>query len=375
MGIFESFTWGPEFVTGIADVDHQHQGLVELVNQFGAALAENSLNRDVLVNTFQELADYSRYHFDTEEKYMVAMELDSRHIDRHRDQHCQFVCHITDFFNRFDAADLEEYRPLFDYLLHWLVYHILGMDQNMARQVGAITKGATSLAAYNREERSDNAATEPLLAALHGLFDLVSRRNRALQELNLSLEKRVGQRTRELLEANKALELISVTDHLTQLPNRRFALRQLQLLLEETLVTKKPLACLMVDADGFKTINDTQGHDAGDLVLQRLATELKDSVRSDDLVCRLGGDEFIIVCPATSLQGALLLAEETRKRVNAMRVAAGDGFWQGSISIGVASTDEGLQEVDPLIKAADQAVYLAKKEGRNCVRSRLRLFS
>ena len=127
---------------------------------------------------------------------------------------------------------------------------------------------------------------------------------------------------------------------------------------------------MVIDADGFKTINDTFGHDAGDAVLKRLARELQHSVRSDDIVCRMGGDEFLIICPNTPLEGALLIAEQTRDNIARLRVPAGDGVWPGSISVGVAANDNDINSIGSLLKAADDAVYMAKNAGKNCVKTR-----
>jgi hemerythrin len=127
------------------------------------------------------------------------------------------------------------------------------------------------------------------------------------------------------------------------------------------------LSCMMIDADGFKVINDTQGHDAGDVVLRALALQLRHAVRTDDIVSRLGGDEFFIICTATPLDGALKLAEKIRREVAAMRVCAGAGEWRGSISIGVATKTEQMRGLEDLMKAADEGVYAAKRNGRNCV--------
>jgi hemerythrin len=129
-----------------------------------------------------------------------------------------------------------------------------------------------------------------------------------------------------------------------------------------------PLACMMIDADGFKQINDRYGHDAGDEVLRQLSRQLRYAVRSDDVVCRLGGDEFLIICPATAMDGALQAAEATRLEIAGLRVAVGDGgAWSGSISVGVAVRTADMQGPEDLIKAADEGVYLAKRKGRNCV--------
>jgi len=128
-----------------------------------------------------------------------------------------------------------------------------------------------------------------------------------------------------------------------------------------------PLACMMIDADGFKSINDRYGHDAGDAVLHHLARTLQHSIHSDDLLCRLGGDEFLIICANTPLDGALKTAEKLCRKVAKQRVPAGDGVWNGSISIGVAVRETGMNGAHALLKAADQSVYAAKAKGRNCV--------
>jgi hemerythrin len=211
------------------------------------------------------------------------------------------------------------------------------------------------------------------VAALNGLFQLVSRRNKALSALNQNLEAMVEDRTRELVKANADLEILALTDVLTELPNRRHAMLQLHELWKEAGQLNGNLACMMIDADRFKSINDTYGHDAGDRVLKRLAQELQHSVRSDDIVCRMGGDEFLIICPYTPLDGALHVAELTRANIAGLRVQAGVGFWQGSISVGVAANSGETVSVDDFLKAADEAVYMAKNAGGNCVRSRQRV--
>lgn len=365
----ETFKWGSQFITGLSLVDKQHQSLVNMVNGFGKELSENSISEEFLLNSFKELTEYAQVHFATEEKLMVEKQVDFRHISSHKKQHLDFVLDISNLVETIDVENLMDCRSLFQYLVHWLVYHILGSDKNMARQVTAIQGGVTPVKAYQQEEMKANSATEPLLVALNGLFSVVSKRNKALMDLNRTLEERVEERTKELSDANKTLEIISITDHLTELPNRRFAMSQLELLFEESKRHNLPLSCLMIDADNFKTINDSYGHDAGDVVLKRLAKELQHAVRTDDIVCRLGGDEFFVICPNTDLKGVLHLGEHARSKVGDLNVKAGEGFWYGSVSIGAACINTQMQDIDALIKEADEAVYLAKKDGRNCVRS------
>ncbi len=114
------------------------------------------------------------------------------------------------------------------------------------------------------------------------------------------------ERTRQLVEANKQLEVLSYTDALTQLPNRRCAIQTLKELWNDASLADAPLVCIMIDADYFKQVNDSCGHEAGDVVLKELSHTLKHSFRSDDIVCRLGGDEFLVICPNTDLAGCLL---------------------------------------------------------------------
>jgi len=365
----DSFTWGPQFLTGIEEVDAQHHSLVKMINRFGDALATDVVDERFILTILEELSSYAQSHFQTEEQLMPAMRLDPRHIKAHQTEHRNFMTNVSGLMRTSSRDSLENHRSLFEYLVHWLAYHILGIDQNMARQAEVIKRGVDPEEAYRRQEQKISESTGPLLRALSGLFSIISARNKALMELTRTLEDKVQERTRELSKANEALEVISITDHLTDLPNRRFAMRQLHLLWEEAKKNRQQIGCLMIDADGFKKINDTYGHDAGDTVLQHLANELKDSVRSDDIVCRLGGDEFIVLMPHTTLAGALHLGEQIRKRVGRLKVAAGDGYWPGSVSIGVAVTTPRVKSIDELIKEADLAVYRSKQEGKNCVRS------
>jgi diguanylate cyclase (GGDEF)-like protein len=186
-------------------------------------------------------------------------------------------------------------------------------------------------------------------------------------QLNQTLEARVAERTRELSEANRRLEDVALTDVLTNLPNRRSAMHRLQAEWHEWLKHGTPLACIMLDADGFKSINDSFGHDAGDEVLRQLARRLQEAVRTDDAVCRIGGDEFLIICGRTPLDGAVQVAEKLRQHVGGLRVAAGTGEWQGSISAGVAVCGPRMKDVEALLKAADEGLYSAKRSGRNRV--------
>ena len=363
----EAFQWNACFTTGLNDVDEQHRRLVDLINRFGSQILSQDGESDTsLEPVFAELTDYARYHFAEEEAMMGAAQLDLRHVAQHRANHASFLDDVTQLHNS-AIGNRDAAKYLLQFLTHWLAYHILGSDQVMARQIAAIRSGRRSEDAYLNFVSSKDPSTDTLLAALNALFHQVSDRNHELVLLNKTLEARVAERTRALTEANQRLDDLANTDTLTGLPNRRYAMRCLEAEWDNSVCRLLPLSCMMIDADGFKAINDIHGHDAGDMVLRALSKQLRHAVRTDDIVCRLGGDEFLIICARTPLDGAMQLAEMVREEVAGLRVPAGTGEWVGSISIGVAARSCELAGFEALIKAADLGVYIAKRNGRNCV--------
>ncbi|RRJ82862.1 diguanylate cyclase [Aestuariirhabdus litorea] len=162
------------------------------------------------------------------------------------------------------------------------------------------------------------------------------------------------------------LRALSNTDGLTKLFNRRFLDETLKAELERSYRYGTELGILMFDVDHFKKFNDEHGHDQGDRVLQVIAREMRRVSRSLDFPCRYGGEEFLIILPNTSMEGAMVLAERLRADIAATVV---DGL-QVTISIGVSSArDHKPVDAAAFIALADGALYEAKREGRNCVRS------
>ena len=365
----ESFHWDSYFITGLKDVDDQHHQLVDIINQFGTLLSENVINIDDVDRLYRQLSDYAVYHFHEEEKLMADVQLDARHLKHHISVHEGFIEDVTSIYSSVSMENLDQARTFLQFLIHWLAYHILGEDQDMASQINAIRSGMEPGEAYDKLEQERDKSTIPLLSALNGLFEQVSLRNKELIQLNESLEEKVARRTQELSDVNRHLEELSLTDVLTGLPNRRHAMRRLASLWAESVSDDTPLICMMIDADHFKEVNDCYGHDAGDKVLIELAATLQYSLRNDDIVCRLGGDEFFIICPDTDEQGGMHIAELTRQTVAELRVGTGGKPWHGSISVGVAARTSDMKNYEALIKQADKGVYAAKAAGKNCVRT------
>jgi two-component system cell cycle response regulator len=162
---------------------------------------------------------------------------------------------------------------------------------------------------------------------------------------------------------------MAITDALTGLFNRRYMENHLSALIEQATGRGKPLALMALDIDHFKSINDTYGHDAGDDVLREFALRIKRSIRGIDLACRSGGEEFVIVMPETDLTVAAMVAERLRRRIAAepFSINQGERSIPVTLSIGLAALRGANDGSASLLKRADQALYRAKREGRNRV--------
>ena len=365
----KSFEWGSNYLTGISSVDEQHKELVGIINNIGSCISQDDVLLHEIDTALNALVAYSEYHFTEEEEVMCQAGVYEQHLDNHIKSHKSFLNEVVMLSAESSNDDPAAMEHLLDFLIHWLAYHILVIDKNMAKQIELIKSGVSAEQAFIQEELEADDSTEPLVTALNGLFSQVSRRNKELALLNKTLEDRVEERTKALLEANNQLEQIALTDVLTGLPNRRHATQQLSLLWDESAKDNSPLSCLMIDADYFKQVNDSYGHDAGDNVLQELSRTLKGSVRTDDLACRLGGDEFLIILPNTDLKGALLAANITHESVSKLKVKTGGSAWEGSVSIGVSTRTDDMKNINDLLKIADKGVYLAKENGKSCIKT------
>lgn len=173
--------------------------------------------------------------------------------------------------------------------------------------------------------------------------------------------------TAELAVLNRRLQQLAHTDLLTGLPNRRYALTRLDQEWEAAKRHARPLSVFMLDLDHFKSVNDTLGHDAGDLVLAHTAKVMRETIRTHDVACRLGGEEFLIIAPNTDAAAALLLAERLRHAIETRQLNEVALSRPVTVSIGVAcSTDHKLGWKE-LVKSADQAVFRVKNNQRNAV--------
>ena len=164
----------------------------------------------------------------------------------------------------------------------------------------------------------------------------------------------------------KQLEIEATTDPLTGLFNRRFFFKLADKYLSESIRHSKPLSLIMLDIDLFKEINDKYGHPIGDQVIQFVASKTKSLLRKEDVIARVGGEEYLVLLPNTSGQAAELIAEKIRSFIDSQYLS---GNWSEiiypKISLGVSTYTEGDQEFGEIYVRADKALYQAKLSGRN----------
>jgi diguanylate cyclase (GGDEF)-like protein len=166
---------------------------------------------------------------------------------------------------------------------------------------------------------------------------------------------------------NSELERLASHDMLTGVLNARAYYAACEQNIRAASRSGQPYAVVFVDLDHFKAVNDTHGHSAGDAVLKAVATCMRQSIRTSDFLGRIGGEEFSIFIPNTARGGALQLAESLRVAVEALEPSIGDRRLHVTASIGVALCDGAAEEMHAIQQRADQAMYLAKKLGRNRV--------
>nr|MBL8455819.1 diguanylate cyclase [Zoogloeaceae bacterium] len=171
----------------------------------------------------------------------------------------------------------------------------------------------------------------------------------------------------ELAVTNRRLKEAAVTDFLTGFKNRRYADERLDQAWIASMRDGSPLSCMVVDFDGLKSINDGYGHAVGDAALKVAAEALKAQLRRQEIICRVGGDEFMLICPNTTVDDALICAERLRRAVAARRLSVRSAELELSVSIGVATRDSHVRDAEALIRLADEGAYAAKEQGRNRV--------
>ena len=183
-----------------------------------------------------------------------------------------------------------------------------------------------------------------------------------------ALQTDLAARERELSELNDKLRLISLTDGLTEVENRRSLELHLHEMWQHSMRLHEPIALIICDIDKFKAVNDNYGHQAGDSVLKEFAQLLKSEAREIDRVGRYGGEEFLLILSGTVLDAAVTFAERLREKVEGHTFSYVGGTLRRTMSCGVAAAPHPkVKDQEALLRAADDALYVAKETGRNRV--------
>jgi len=204
--------------------------------------------------------------------------------------------------------------------------------------------------------KNDSGQTAFIFGISQNITDIYTARD-VLERQNLDLERRVAERTRELEDANRQLQILASRDPLTQTCNRRMLGELASQEFQRAVRYRHPLSIIMLDIDEFKEFNEHHGHAFGDQVLQAVVAAVRSQLRETDHLGRYGGDEFVILLPETNVQDANEAAERIRNTVA--------DSTQCSISLGLTSLRPGDTSVEQVMERADSGLRSAKRDGRN----------
>jgi len=216
----------------------------------------------------------------------------------------------------------------------------------------------------NGDERQVEITASPVKNRYGEIFAMVETHRDIMEKKS---DDELVKLIKRLNETRTHLKQAAITDDLTGLRNRRYIVERLE---EEFLRAKRtgrPLSLIMLDIDNFKKINDLNGHPFGDLVLQIVSVRMKEALRKHDLIGRVGGEEFLVVCPESTLDDAAVVAERIRKIIH--REVISDGVRKAvvALSAGVTMLRDDDKSSDKFFSRADTALYKAKEQGRNQV--------
>lgn len=399
MAVKELFEWDDNIKVFVDEVDDEHKQLVDIINsihtytlfmeekQLETKKEEKQIKKDLLndesnqvlvelaelYNLIEQLKNYTIYHFKNEEEYMQKQGLDRMYIHKHHNQHLNFRQQVEIMVNGMLSGDItvKTVQKLLNFLINWLVLHIVGEDKDMVKQIRYIKdEGLNPKEAYNRVESERDAQATVMVKALQELLVIFQERSAELSKIQEETQKQVDLKTNEYLKMYREYESLSQTDQLTGVYNRKKAMDILDNNWKKYDIDGNNFSILHINLDGFKNINDLHGHDKGDLVLKVFADKIVGLNIFNSVFCRLGGDEFLMVLENTNNDEAVGVANDIINVVRQIVVTSDDNkdIWKGSVSIGVASTTNlKSKSYNELLKEADDYLQEAKYSGKNCI--------
>ncbi|WP_267524541.1 GGDEF domain-containing protein [Campylobacter sp. MG1] len=379
--------WDDFLCIGIEEIDEEHRMFFELIDN---ATYAGEIGYKEFSIAFQKLMSHIVWHFKNEEEYMKNKSISSAYISTHNYIHAQCLYELSKMHDAIVMKDSEDgmfYQKELAYSVlcfvnNWLVFHILSEDYKISKQIEHIEEGYSPKEAYEMLESEVSANVKILTSALSNLLKIYEVRNEKLVEVEADITARLEKKEKQLQEQIQENKKKSITDELTGLYNRRYAMNVLNNIW--SIYQDPTCSIIQIDLDKFKEVNDTYGHHSGDLVLRQFSSAVKYFFETDDLCnkysnkdmicfCRLGGDEFLVILQKYSLDEAIKIANNLHTVINNIEVfnEYKKVIWRGSASIGVACRNADNQDFESVLRAADTYLYKAKDSGRNCVRSML----
>lgn len=362
----EFFPWSDNLKTGIPLVDEQHKRLVDLLNELTGQLVLNDPSE--ISRVFEELADYAKYHFESEELIWHTYFKGDPWLEEHQASHDSFMPTVRELEANPSNRQLQEMvEHIVKFLIRWLAFHIIGSDKRMAIAVHKMDSGFSLDEAKKLADKEMRGSTKTLIETILLMYEGLS--SRTLELMRERIERRKAEQA--LLEANIKLEQLAVTDQLTGLHNRRDFEEIFERELQRAKRNRHTLTYIMFDIDHFKKLNDQYGHAYGDETLRRIGATLTGlSRRAGDFVFRLGGEEFGVLITEQSSQEGLAFAEKIRAGIEGLAIAneGSDVSDYVTVSVGVESLmPESKHTLVYYLTSADKKLYQAKSQGRNQV--------
>lgn len=367
------FPWNTHYETGVESIDDQHKKLVELLNIFCnktcAAMIREEDFKSSVYKSLNDLVDYTRFHFEYEEKIYEQYFKNETFFKKHQESHKGLAKTAEHFLSEFNLKTGDfEIEVFVSTLVLWLSEHILTDDMRMFSIILKIN-GGMSL------EESVRMVNAEMDGEKRQIAETMTSMMKVSTALSMNLRHEIGERKkveRELIEeiiirkkTEKKLKFLSQHDGLTGLPNRHLFEELSGLALSHAKRGNKEQAILFIDIDGFKAVNDSLGHKAGDALLILIAKRLKECVRESDVVARIGGDEFVIhLGGRCGVDDAKIIAGKINTSISMPFKLEKDTANVGA-SIGISTYPSDAKDVETLVKNADAAMYVAKKAGKN----------
>lgn len=370
MNSVEIFPWNSYFEVGVEETDNQHKKLVKIINKICACALSTKNYEETIDDLFVKLIDYSKYHFEWEEQHYQDNNLPTKLFETHKGHHAKLIAQVLTLKHKYDTdtnkdTNLEE---ILTTLVLWLTHHILEDDMRMCLIISNIDQGQNDDEAIKNADIGMQGPKGTIAKVMSSMMNVSSSSVLELRReitFRKELESKLTTEISVRKEAEQKLTYLAQHDALTELPNRRLFEELCAVAIKSAKRSKSEQAILFVDIDGFKAINDTLGHQAGDELLIAIARRLEDGVRESDIVARIGGDEFTIhLGGECGEKDACAIADKIIKAM-ATPFDLKDGTANVGASVGIALYPGDATDVKQLVQKADSAMYVAKKTGKN----------